>query len=313
PADMPLAIDMYIPTHLENLEAGHRDPESRRNDISHQVLVIEADLRRGDFFLCANERQRNFWLGSLSSAGRVNPANHIDDPTFRSLLDVVPFGVAAGIGTSGGHPLRDAFAAIGPDDPVVVWGGGVYDWLDPLTPVRAVDRARRHVADIRLVFLGMHNPHPAIPEMDIATRLRALSEELGLTGTHVFFNEQWVPYRQWADYLGDADLAVSTHLDHVETRFSSRTRVLDYIGAALPMVLTDGDELTELVAERGLGYAVAPGDDAAVAEALVRLVTDGPPGGDFAALAAELAWPTVAAPLRRWCSAPRRAADRTLT
>ena len=56
--------------------------------------------------------------------------------------------------------LRRHFPAIGADDPVVVWGGGVYDWFDPLSLVRAVDQLRKSVPDIRLVFLGMTNPNP---------------------------------------------------------------------------------------------------------------------------------------------------------
>ena len=36
--------------------------------------------------------------------------------------------------------LRAAFPAIGADDRVLVWGGGVWGWLDPITPMRAVER-----------------------------------------------------------------------------------------------------------------------------------------------------------------------------
>ena len=75
PEDVPLVIDMYIPTHLENLERGGRSDDAYRHDVAHQVPVINDDLARGDFFLCASERQRDFWLGALSHAGRVNPAH----------------------------------------------------------------------------------------------------------------------------------------------------------------------------------------------------------------------------------------------
>ena len=51
----------------------------------------------------------------------------------------------------------------------------------------------------------------------------------------------WVPYDERADFLLDADLGVSTHLEHIETAYSFRTRVLDYWWAGLPVVATDGD------------------------------------------------------------------------
>ncbi|NJP07416.1 MAG: glycosyltransferase family 4 protein, partial [Chloroflexaceae bacterium] len=68
----------------------------------------------------------------------------------------------------------------------------------------------------------------------------ALADELGLRDTTVFFNDHWVPYTERGRYLLEADIGISTHLEHIETRFAFRTRVLDYIWAGLPMVVSDG-------------------------------------------------------------------------
>ena len=43
------------------------------------------------------------------------------------------------------------------------------------------------------------------------------------------------------------------HLDHVETAFSFRTRVLDYLWASLPVVTTAGDAMAMLVTGSGAG------------------------------------------------------------
>ena len=310
PPEVPLAIDMYIPTHLENLERGGRSDEEYERAVAHQVAVINRDLGRGDFFLCASERQRDFWLGSLSHAGRVNPATFTRDGALRGLIDVVPFGIAAEAPRADPGALRRHFPGIGPGDPVVVWGGGVYDWFDPLSLVRAVDRLRRTVPDLRLVFLGMANPNPGIPEMARAVELRALSAELGLTGRTVFFNDRWVPYDVWGAYLLDADVAVSTHLDTLETRYSFRTRVLDYLWARRPMVLTAGDALSEVVAAHGLGVAVAPGDTEGIVAGLTELLSHPPGPEDFEPVLAGLRWAEVARPLVRWLEDPRPAPDR---
>jgi glycosyltransferase involved in cell wall biosynthesis len=306
---VPLAIDMYIPTHLENLERGSRDDDEYERAVAHQVSVINEDLARGDFFVCASERQRDFWLGALSHAGRVNPATYDDDPTLRRLIDVVPFGLDPEPPVPAGPVLRRHFPAIGADDPVVVWGGGVYDWFDPVSLVRAVDRVRHRIPTVRLVFLGMSNPNPAVPEMARAVEVRSVSEELGLTGSTVFFNDHWVPYHAWGSYLLDADVAVSIHLDTVETRFSFRTRVLDYVWARRPMILSRGDALADLVAEQGLGITVASGDVDAIERALTDLLTEGLPGADFGPTLARFQWPAVAGPLVRWLDSARRAPD----
>jgi glycosyltransferase involved in cell wall biosynthesis len=233
----PVVVDIYDPYHLENLEMGGHGLAEQDRAVTRLAGVINTSLRRGDFFTCASERQRDFWLGSLAAVGRVNPFNYAEDPLLGKLVAVVPFGLPSEPPRQRRHGLRGAVAGIGPDDKVVLWGGGIYHWLDPISLLKAVGRLSQRVPELRLVFVGMRHPNPDVPEMRVATELQELSSELGLTGKHVFFNAGWVPYEERADFLLDADLAVSTHQDHVETRYSFRSRVLDYLWAGLPMVL----------------------------------------------------------------------------
>ncbi len=139
----------------------------------------------------------------------------------------------------------------------------------------------------------------------------ALADELGLTGRGVFFGD-WVPYEEWPDYLLEADVGLSLHFDSIETRLAFRSRVLDYIWAGLPMVLTRGDAIGEYVVGRGLGEAVDYEDDAGVAYALLRLLER--PRAAFAeqfeAARAGLTWESGAEPLVRFCRHPRRAPDK---
>src|SRR6185503_10968946 len=57
-------------------------------------------------------------------------------------------------------------------------------------------------------------------------------------------------------WLLDADCAVSAHLDHLESRYAFRTRLLDCFWAGLPIVCTRGDELADRVERERLGEAV---------------------------------------------------------
>jgi hypothetical protein len=149
--------------------------------------------------------------------------------------------------------------------------------------------------------------------MRIAWELRELSDALGLTGTHVFFNEGWVPYAERADYLLDADLGVSTHFHHIETAFSFRTRILDYLWAGLPIVATTGDTFGALVSEHGLGAAVPPEDVDALVGALEKYLFDDEAVAAARASVAQFGraytWSTALEPLVEFCRFPRRAAD----
>ena len=91
--DHPVAVDMYDPYHLENLEMGGPDRAEQDRAVTRLAGVANAGLRRGDFFTCASERQRDFWLGSLSALGRVNAYTYEGDPLLTRLVSVVPFGL----------------------------------------------------------------------------------------------------------------------------------------------------------------------------------------------------------------------------
>jgi hypothetical protein len=202
---------------------------------------------------------------------------------------------------------------ISPGDKIVLWGGGVYNWFDPLTLLRAVDRLRVKLPEVRLFFLGLRHPNPHVGEMNMAVETRALAERLGLVGTHVFFNEDWVPYQDRQNYLLEADVGVSTHFDHIETAFSFRTRVLDYLWAGLPVLSTAGDALADMIADAGAGVVVPPQDVGALEHALFRILSDDELrkrcAVGSARLGESLQWNRALEPLLEFCRAPQRAPD----
>jgi GT2 family glycosyltransferase/glycosyltransferase involved in cell wall biosynthesis len=310
-----LVCDLYDPMHLEVLaQERDLDDETRHRVVQATVHALSEQLRRGDFFLCASERQRHLWLGHLSALGRFTPELYDADPSTRSLLTVVPFGLPDQPPRRTGAGPRGTVDGVGGHDKVVLWAGGVYSWFDPLTLVRAVHRLRERHDDVRLIFLGMHHPNPDIPEMGVAHDLRALASRLGLTDKHVFFNETWVPYGERHNWLLDADCGVTTHFEHVETTFAFRTRVLDYLWAGLPIVTTDGDSFAELVRAEGLGVVVPAEDPDALADALARVLYDERFAAEcrrrVEAVRERFGWPAVLEPLVRFCRDPRPAPDR---
>lgn len=309
-----IVADVYDPMHLEQLEqAKDQGAEGRAHAVGITTEVLNEQLRRADFLLCASDKQRDFWLGQLAGQGRVSPAVYDEDSSLANLLAVVPFGIEDAAPVQRRHAIKGAVPGIGPDDKVIVWGGGIYNWFDPLTLVRAVDRLRGDHPDVRLFFLGTKHPNPGVPAMSVAWQTRELARELGLTDTHVFFNEGWVPYEERADYLLDADVGVSTHFRHVETEFSFRTRILDYLWAGLPVVATEGDHFARVIAERGLGRVVPERDEAALAEALAAMLYDDAAASAARAAVREVAqeyrWSRVLRPLVEFCRHPLRALD----
>ena len=309
--DRPLVVDLYCPFHLENLERRRlvdTDPTHRGFAASVDRRVLAEQVTRGDFFLCASERQRDYWLGLLMGCGRLDAAEYQNDPSAEALIAVVPFGLPATPPSRSGVGLKGRVPGIAPADRLVLWGGSIADWHDPVTPIRAVAALRDRHPAIRLAMpAGI--PNPDLPPMAALARAREHAERLGILDRHVFFFD-WVPYDARANVLLDAEIGVSAHHLSLETRYAWRTRLLDYIWAGLPMVCTRGDGLAARVEAEGLGLGVEPGDVDGFAAALGRLLDDTAFSAACRArsldAAASLTWPAVVAPLGAYCRAPRR-------
>jgi glycosyltransferase involved in cell wall biosynthesis len=314
-SDKVLVADVYDPMHLEQLEqARAAGAIGRIAAVGDCTGVLNEQLLRADWCVCASEKQRDFWLGHLAALGRVNPATYDDDPSLRRLIDVVPFGLPDEPPTRRpGVGIRGLVPGIAEDDKVIVWGGGIYAWFDAATTVRAIAQVREAVPNVRLLFMGTQHPNAENRSPIEVEATRQLAIDLGLWGEHVFFNDGWVPYADRASYLLDADVGISTHHAHIETAFSFRTRLLDYLWAGLPIVTTGGDALAELVADEGLGAVVGVGDVDALAAALVTLLLDDAVNRACRARVLDVApryrWQNVLAPLLAFCADPRRAPD----
>lgn len=312
--DRIMVVDLYDPLHFETLEFTRGQPASERpGNVATSVRVLREQIGRGDFFVCASEKQRDLWLGFLSALGRVNPATYDADPELRQLIDVAPFGLPPRPPMHDRAALRGVVPGIERDDEVILWGGGIHDWMDPVTLVAAVDRLRKTRRAIRCVFLGTRHPNTAITEARTSLEARRVSDELGLTGTHVFFNDGWVPYDERHNFLLEADLGVSLHSEHVETAFSFRTRILDYLWASLPVVSTRGDGFAGLIEQENLGLVVPGGDVAAVASAIETLLSDTAArqscAGRAALVSARFHWESVLRPLTAFCDDARHSPD----
>ncbi|MBE2317406.1 glycosyltransferase [Solirubrobacter sp. CPCC 204708] len=288
-----LVFDLYDPEPLENLEllAGRR-ALLRRGVATLTLDRFMAALRAGEHFLCASESQRALYIGMLLGERLLPPRAYDADPTLRSRLSVVPFGVSD---TPPGTPSPGPRELLDLDGELVLWNGGLWPWLDAPTAIRAVTALDR---DATLLFMGGG---------------RALEEARAVAGDHprVVFNAGWVPYERRAAWLNQADCAISTHRDHLETRFAFRTRLLDCFWAGLPIVATSGDDLAARVEQDDLGATAPPGDVAATAAALERVLDRGRDayGPALAATAEQFRWSRVVAPLVAWLQdpPPRRA------
>lgn len=307
-----LVVDLYDPTILENLHYYLKEPlESQQALNQHGVITTNNLLKLGDFFICGNERQRDFWLGFMAANERINPLTFQEDTSLRSLIDVVGIGFPDR-GLEHLQPiLRGVHPQVPQDSRIVLWGGGIWNWLDPLTLIKAWPQVLASHPKARLVFLGTRHPNPLVPVHEMAQKAEALATEIGEKDRTIIFIE-WVSYQDRESLLCEADIGVALHPIHVETRYSIRTRMLDYLWARLPILVTEGDITSEWVQQYGLGMVVPPFDTEAVAAGLNSLLdkakSDWAPA--FEPLFELYRWSNVVAPLKKYCLEGGYAPDR---
>jgi len=315
-------FDIYTPLAFEILESWP-DVSTPLLAKMHRRIVrwTMAQLSHADFVICSNEKQRDMWLGQLNAIGRVTAAGARRTPDCSDLIGVSSFGIPEDPPVAKGAILRSRLPATGPDDFLLLWSSKILAWQDPVTLLRAMKLLETTDPSIRLVFLGVGQPPPADdlrPFDPAAHRTReafGLADELGLTGRTVFFITDRVPYRDVGSYYLDADAAVSTYPDSIETRFCLGSRLLDFVWAGLPMVISGGELQREFVERQGIGHVVDPGDATALAAAIRRLKAERTAGLDltdhFKAAQQRLKWSVVARPIVDYCTSAAARTRRT--
>ena len=305
-------FDIYTPLAFEILEMWPEVP-TRVLATFHRRTVrwTLAQLAQIDLIVCTNEQQRDMWLGAINATGILDASRARLDPDARKLACVVPFGLPDASPQRNGQPIRTRFPAFDPDDFILLWSSKILAWQDPLTLLRAMHLLRDERPRFRLVFLGIGTPSPRSTRSLFSTwELRTqqafdLASELGLPGEHVFFVEDRIPYRDMGAWYLDADAGVSTYPASLETHFCLGSRLLDFVWAGLPMVVS-GDELQKSFVEtHGLGYVTPPGDPHALAEAIRTIRKDGgrmrADPGAFESARDRLRWSSVTKPIIEYC------------
>lgn len=306
--NIPLVIDLYDPYIFEILEQGNKTKLGTSLYKKHLSTLLE-QIKYGDFFICASEKQKDFWIGMLAAMLRINPMTYNQDATLKNIIDVVPFGLPENKPIKKNSAIKGYLEGVAEDDKVIIWWGGLWDWLDPETLVKAMVKVQKVRKDIKCIIVGTQHPDPHFTPHKVVERVIELSDKLGVINKSVFF-VGWVKYDERMNYLMDSDIGISLHYNNLETRFSFRTRILDYLWSELPMIVTFGDSFADLVEQHKIGKTIEPGNDDQLAHSIIELLDCPIEKSKFIQIKEIFYWEQAVQPLVRFCQNPSVSKDR---
>ncbi|GAB4305348.1 MAG: hypothetical protein Kow0090_20930 [Myxococcota bacterium] len=230
--DIPIAVDLYAPRPIEDQFAGV--------NLGFKLVDYISLLKKADFFFCAGERQRYFYLGWLMFAG-VNMQ--------RIPIEVVPLAVSPEIAPPEKKNLP-------PEGPVFLTAGYKWRWQEHTPPLKSListlDAAKRGSLEIYAgqYLLAEKERKNADNEQKI------LMPENSRVKTHpvVSLGELEAAMRR-------AHVAFDLFTPNSERELAVPFRTLHYLSMGLPVIIGKERELANEIKEANAGFVVDPYDD----------------------------------------------------
>jgi glycosyltransferase involved in cell wall biosynthesis len=263
-----LILDCYVPIYIEVSARDSHDKSVEYSNYSHDILHWNKALKRGDYFLCANEPQRHLYTGVLAALDIINPFSY---KTERILL--VPFGIESSLDIANKH---NPYLGLGikKDDFVLLWFGGLYPWFNIKPLLSSIKSLSGKHKNFKFVIVGGKNPynnHPDFVKQYKTTH--AFMEENKLIDTSVYFVD-WVDFSDRINWYQNASVVISINNVGNENIYSWRTRVMDYVWGGVPMLTNGGDPLSNSLIAVGAAIKLKDTEATTLESSIAKLMKD---------------------------------------
>ncbi|MFB3904383.1 MAG: glycosyltransferase family 4 protein [Acidobacteriota bacterium] len=270
------------------------------------VRFMREILASGDIFSACAEPQRHMLVGELAMSGRLNHQTFGYEFT-RMILPGSPQ-----LPAENQNPRRRRSYSkldLAPDDFVVLWCGGYNTWTDVDTLFQALEWAMARHPRLHYVSVGASTYQA---QENVYTRL--LSHIEGSRFRDRYHMQGWQPWQEIPRYYAESHVGLNIDAMHYETIYGTRTRLVEMIAAGLPVITTEGTELSyRLQASRAaLTFEVGRWDQ--LGTQILRLAGNQSLREEMAQAAlrsaqSEFSFAKTTKPLRSWVQSPALAPD----
>jgi glycosyltransferase involved in cell wall biosynthesis len=237
----PVIFEMHHLSHLF-LQVRHEmypgSPPLPPAAIARQARIDRHLYERSDAVVCVTQALVDLLAGTFGPRPQVH---------------VVRNGVALPAGSPAPRPEKG----------LVSYVGQLYPWKGVDTLVRAMAK----LPEARLEIVG------GLPFEPDAARLEALAGSIGVSSRVRFL--AFMPPGELAQRLAHAAVTAVPLPDNLYSRaFTSPLKIFEAMAAGIPVVASDLPAIREVIRDGENGILVAPGDPAALAEGLGRVLAD---------------------------------------
>ena len=213
-------------------------------------------------------------LDICKQCGKITENYYRKDNSLVALIGMLPYGIENEKEVDkSDNPILNISDNIKSTDKVLIWAGGIWNWFDTESLIYAMKMVSDERKNIKLLFLGGPPKNSENnPKYKKFYETYELAKKLNLINKSVFFNKEWVEYEKRWEYLINSYAGISLHYNNVETRFSYRTRILDYIWSELPFITSEGDFFAEICSLKNLGQVVNYSDADSIKNNIIYLV-----------------------------------------
>jgi glycosyltransferase involved in cell wall biosynthesis len=264
-------------------------------------------LQKGDIFSGCGAPQEHMLVGELAMTGRLNSYT-MGFPFTRVVLPGAP-----PVNTKPPEKkIRPQLEQLGiaEDDFVILWCGGYNAWTDVDVLFAALEKAMAAEKRIHYVSIG-ESTYPSPDNM--YNQLKQKIEDSAYRERYHLLG--WMPWDSLGDYYQESNVGINIDGLHYETIYGTRTRLLEMMAKGLPIVTSEGTELSYLLRDKGLALTFASGNWEQFGEHMVSLARERDRYRAMADCAyrsaqGEFSFYETTAPLRAWVIQPQKAPDR---
>ena len=284
-----LILDAYVPIYIEVSARESKDIDTEYVNYMADVSRHNMVLKRGDYFLYANDSQEMLYKGVLSALGVVNPSSYREKRLIKT-----PFGIHRTPVSATKNPYIDL--GVNSNDFVVLWFGGIYPWFRIEEYLGAIKELSSDKS-IKFVFVGGKNPFNPNPDFSRQYETAvAFAKKEKLTDSQIYFVD-WVDFADRVNWFVHSDVIVSLNQPGEENKYSWRTRVMDYVWGGAVTITNGGDPLSEQLIAANAAVRLSDLSSAKLADA-VRFLKNSPKelkkiGGNLSTLRAKYFWDIV--------------------